>query len=149
MSKVRCAPCILALALSLPGAGLLAQTQVPPKASSPAAEIQGVLGEMRTPTLIVRLSSNPTPPVRGSGWLVASLSDSEGRPVTDAQVSFDLDMITMSHGKNIVAASPQGRGRYIGQVRYLMPGPWRVIVRVESPGQAPEALRFQFNVKFR
>jgi len=31
--------------------------------------------------------------------------DANGQSVNDAQVLFDLDMTTMSHGKNIVAAA--------------------------------------------
>jgi len=98
---------------------------------------------------VVRLSSRPTPPIRGISTLEAAVTDTKGQPVNDAQVLFDLDMTTMSHGKNIVAAAPQGNGRYFGQVRFMMPGPWRVIAVVEQPGHPAEQVRFDFNVNFR
>jgi len=97
----------------------------------------------------VRLSSSPTPPIRGIGTLEAVVTDTQGQPINDARVLFDLDMTTMSHGKNIVAAAPQGNGRYVGQVRFMMPGPWRVIAVVEQFGQPAEQMRFDFNVNFR
>lgn len=98
---------------------------------------------------IVTLSSAPNPPTWGRGTLEAVVTDAAGGPITDAQVLFDLDMTNMNMGKNIVAAVSQGEGRYIGQVRFSMPGPWRVIIRTIRPGQASEERRFDFNVKFR
>lgn len=109
----------------------------------------GSLGELRTANYIVRLTSTPPAPVRGLDILEAIVTDLAGKAVEDAQVTFDLNMTNMNHGKNVVAATAQGKGRYIGQVRFMMPGPWRVIVRVTRPGQAPEDLRFDFTVKFR
>jgi hypothetical protein len=69
--------------------------------------------------------------------------------VDDATISFDIDMTNMSHGKYVVAAAPQGNGRYAGQVRFMMPGPWRAIARIERPGQPAEQVRFDFNVNMR
>ncbi len=116
---------------------------------TPGAPATGTLGEKKSASYVVTLSSAPAAPVRGLATLEAFVADAAGAAVTDAQLSFDLNMTTMNHGKNIVAAAPQGDGRYAGQVRFMMPGPWRVIVRVARPGQAPEDLRFEFNVKFR
>jgi hypothetical protein len=109
----------------------------------------GTLGNKKSASFVVRLSSSPTPPIRGIGTLEAVVTDANGQSINDAQVLFDLDMTTMSHGKNIVAAAPQGNGRYVGQVRFMMPGPWRAITVVERPGQPAEQVRFDFNVNFR
>ena len=79
----------------------------------------------------------------------ALVTDAAGRPVTEAQVSFDLDMTTMSHGLNIVPAQPTGNGHYSGQVFFMMPGPWRVITVIERPDKPVERIRFNFNVKLR
>jgi hypothetical protein len=70
----------------------------------------------------------------------------DGQPIDDATVTFDIDMTNMSHGQYLVAASPEGNGRYVGQVHFLMPGPWCVIMVVERVGQASLRLRFEFNV---
>jgi len=119
-----------------------------PTANGSLALAPGTLGK-KSANFVVRLSSTPTPPVRGISILEAVVTDTKGQPINDAQVSFDLDMTTMSHGKNIVAAAPQGNGRYVGQVRFMMPGPWRVIAVVEQPGHPAEQVRFDFNVNFR
>ncbi len=91
------------------------------------------------------LLSTPNPPIRGNNILIALVTDSQGRPLSDAKLTFDLDMINMSHGKNIVTGSPLGGGQYSGQVIFMMPGPWRAIVRIDLPGQT-ESIRFDFNV---
>ena len=118
-------------------------------ANSVLALAPGTLGNQKSANFVVRLSSTPTPPVRGISTLEAVVTDTKGQPINDARVLFDLDMTTMSHGKNIVAAAPQGNGRYVGQVRFMMPGPWRAITVVERPGQSAEQVRFDFNVNFR
>ena len=120
-----------------------------PTANGVLALAPGTLGNKKSANFVVRLSSNPTPPIRGIGTLEAVVTDTKGQPVNDVQVLFDLDMTTMSHGKNIVAAAPQGNGRYVGQVRFMMPGPWRAITVVERAGQPAEQVRFDFNVNFR
>ncbi len=120
-----------------------------PTANGSLALAPGTLGKLQSANFVVRLSSRPTPPIRGIGTLEAVVTDTKGQPVNDARVLFDLDMTTMSHGKNIAAAAPQGNGRYVGQVRFMMPGPWRAITVVERPGQPAELVRFDFNVNFR
>ncbi len=97
----------------------------------------------------VALFSSPNPPIRGSNILEALVTDALGKPVTDATVSFDVDMTTMSHGKNVVTAKSSGNGRYAGALFFMMPGPWRVIVAVASPGQSAASDRFNFTVNFR
>lgn len=143
MHTSRTALLSLALTLLLPSAGLFPQE----KAAEPrAAETRPVLGEGRSASYIVKLASDPAIPVRGFDTLEAIVTDAAGKIVADAQVSFDLNMTTMNHGKNLVAAEHRGEGRYLGRVRFMMPGPWRAIVRISRPSQAPEELRFDFKV---
>ena len=120
-----------------------------PQATALTAPAPGTLGNQQAADLVVRLFSTPTPPVRGLDVLEAVITDVKGQPVTDARVSFDLDMTTMSHGKYVVKAAPQAGGRYAGQVRFMMPGPWRVIAIIERPGHPIEQMRFDFNVNLR
>lgn len=94
----------------------------------------------------VWLASDPNPPARGINRLEAVIADADGNSVNGLQVSFDLDMTNMSHGKNLVEAAPLGAGHYAGTVRYLMGGPWRVILRIRAPGQAELSERFVFTV---
>jgi hypothetical protein len=115
----------------------------------PTATVGAPLGSQQGNDLVIVLTGNPALPVRGRNVLDALVTDAAGRPVTDAQVSFDLDMTTMSHGLNIVPAQPTGDGHYAGQVFFMMPGPWRVITVIERPDKPVERIRFNFNVQLR
>jgi len=115
----------------------------------PTATAGPPLGSQQVNDLQVVLTSHPAPPIRGRNVLEVLVADAESRPVTDAQVSFDMDMTTMSHGLNIVPAQPTGNGHYAGQVFFMMPGPWRVITVIERPDKPAERIRFNFNVKLR
>jgi hypothetical protein len=134
---------LLALTMLLSVGACFAQAKAPPVGDP------GILGEKRSPSFRVKLVSAPAPPIRGLGSLEAIVTDAAGKPVADAEVSFDLNMIAMNHGKNLVLASSRGEGSYFGKVRYMMPGTWKVIVRISRPGQDPEETRFDYDVKFR
>jgi hypothetical protein len=149
MEKLRKVLSLATLALFISSPGAAPQAKAPPGPAASAAKVYGQLGEQRSSNLIVRLSGAPSPPIRGPGSLEALVTDTAGKAIDDAELSFDLDMIRMSHGKNLVAAASQGKGRYLGEVRYMMPGAWRVIVRIARPERAPEAFRFEFNVNLR
>jgi len=117
----------------------------------PAAAPSGnVLGNSRQAgPFTVLLLGTPNPPVRGGNTLEAVITDAKGEAVDGARVSFDLDMTTMSHGKNVVVATARGAGHYVGAVSYAMGGPWRVIVTVEKAGQPPQSVRFELSVSTR
>ena len=115
----------------------------------PTATVGPPLGSQQGNDLAIVLTGNPALPIRGRNVLDALVTDAAGRPVTDARVSFDLDMTTMSHGLNIVPAQPTGNGHYAGQVFFMMPGPWRVVTVIERPDKPAERIRFNFNVKLR
>ncbi len=104
------------------------------------------LGARRAGDTLVWLSSTPTRPARGIAELDAYLVETTGEPIKDATVAFDVDMTNMSHGPNVVAASSLGSGHYRGQVRFLMPGPWRVIATIQRPQRDTAKIRFEFNV---
>jgi len=112
-------------------------------AQAPAGAI---LARQQTATLQAWLSCDPTQPVRGTADMDAYLIDMDGQPVTDAQVTFDIDMTNMSHGILQVTAMPAGDGHYVGQVYFSMPGPWRLIAIVERPDHEAEQVRFDFKV---
>ncbi len=103
------------------------------------------LGGKQSGDLFVWIYSNPNPPIRGDNTFEAFVTDANGKPITDAKISFDVDMTNMSHGKNVVPAAPMGEGRYNGKLSFLMPGPWRVLVTIERAGQT-SLIRFDFNV---
>lgn len=118
-------------------------------ASAQAPQRQPALGSKQLNGLTITLLSTPAQPIRGLGTLEAVITNAQAQPVTDAQVSFDIDMTNMSHGKYVVTAAQTAKGRYAGQVRFMMPGPWRAIVAIERPGQPPMRVRFDFPVNLR
>ncbi|MGZ8606977.1 MAG: FixH family protein [Actinomycetota bacterium] len=101
----------------------------------------------RSGDLMVWLASSPNPPAEGDIRLETFVIDREGEPVSDASVSYDIDMTNMSHGRYVVDADPIGDGCYDGRVHLLMPGPWRVIVTIEHPEREAVRLRFEFRVE--
>jgi hypothetical protein len=117
----------------------LSATQNPSGAQVPT------LGAKQSGNLSVQIFSKPNPPIQGGNTLETLITDSNGQPVTDATVTFDLNMTNMNHGENIVTASSLGAGRYSGHVSFLMPGPWRVIVGIAHAGQT-NTVRFDFTV---
>jgi hypothetical protein len=106
------------------------------------------LGGKQNGDLFVWIYSDPNPPIRGGNTFEAFVTDANGQPITDAKITFDIDMINMSHGKNVVDATSMGEGHYIGNVHFLMSGPWRVLVAIERSGQT-STVRFDFNVNFK
>ncbi len=116
---------------------------VSPAAQDPTVTRAPALGGKQSGNLLVWIFSDPNPLLHGDNTLEALVTDSKGQPITDATVSFDLNMTNMNHGKNVVTASALGGGRYSGVVHFLMPGPWRVIVGIERAGQS-NTVRFDF-----
>jgi hypothetical protein len=124
-------------------------TAIPIKQLPPNVALNGTpLGDggQRVGDYAVWLTS-ATEPGRGDAQLEAVVLDKTDQPVTDATVSFDIDMTNMSHGKNVLKTDSVGRGHYVGSVYFMMGGPWRVIVVIEQPDQAPVRVRFNFDVK--
>ena len=95
---------------------------------------------------MVTLYTNPAQPNPGQVSFEAAITDATGSPVSDATVTFDLNMTNMNHGKNVVTATPSGNGRYSGDVFLMMPGPWRVIVGVDRAGKQAD-VRLDFMVR--
>jgi len=140
VSSAACASSQVAAGKQPAAAQILAPT-------SPATQALA-LGSKQAGNLTVSLFSNPNPPIRGNNAFEAFVTDAQGQPVSDAKLSFDIDMTNMSHGKNVVTASPLGEGHYSATINLFMPGPWRVIVIVERAGQT-ETARFDFNVNWK
>jgi len=146
MKNNRYAPALLFLAMLFGASACSAQTKAP---DSSAAKAYAPLGEIKTAGYVVRLLSDHAPPIRGVNAFEVLITDASGKAVDDAKATFDLNMTNMNHGRNVVVAAPSGDGRYRGEVRFMMPGPWRAIVRIERPGRAPVDLRFEFKVNFK
>jgi hypothetical protein len=105
------------------------------------------LGGKPSGDLLVWLFSTPNPPIRGDNTFEVLVTDANGRSLTNAAITFDMNMTNMNHGKNVVTASTVGEGRYRGVVHFLMAGPWRVIVSIDQAGQI-NAVQFNFMVNW-
>ncbi len=88
-------------------------------------------------------------PRPGSVTLDALVLGKDDQPVTDATVSFDINMTNMNHGKNVGKATNAGDGHYTGPVDFTMAGPWRVIVLVNQAGHQVASVQFDLDVAER
>jgi len=143
---------VLLIALWTTGCSLAAsETTALTAASSSPSPAERTLGggSRQIGAYTVTLFSTPNPPIRGNNALQALVADATGQPIKDATVSFDVDMTTMSHGKNVVTAKLADNGRYTATLSFVMPGPWRVIVAVQRAGAPAVSDRFNFSVNLR
>lgn len=94
----------------------------------------------------ISLSTNPNPPRLGQTTLVITVKDSNGKPVDNAIVFFDLNMTAMNMGTQQGNAASQGNGQYAATGRLSMGGPWAVKTKVTMPGGEVINKDFTINV---
>ena len=75
---------------------------------------------------------NPSKPAK----FTAKLSDSDGKPVTGADVNVALVMKEMDMGKNEFKLADKGNGEYQGEGKFGMSGDWNVVVTAKQPGKS-------------
>ena len=95
----------------------------------------------------ITLTTEPSPLRPGKAKFMINVQDSDGKPVDNAKVSFDLNMTTMNMGTQRGEAVAQGDGQYVAQGNLTMLGPWRVsVVAVMSDG-SKQSKDFVVNVR--
>ncbi len=96
--------------------------------------------------LKLRVSTAPQPAKLGDNTLRIEVTDTQGKPITDATIALEyiMDMPGMMIDK--VQASHTGGGVYEAKVRFTMAGPWAVTVSVQRPGRAEVRERFTVKV---
>jgi len=137
-----------------PGNQLAPSTPAPVSTSPPTVQAlptldytqAAPLGSKQAGDLAVSLYCDHNPPIQGANIFGVFVADANNQPVTDAKITYDIDMTNMSHGQYIVEPTSTGAGHYQGKVSFLMPGPWRIIVAIERSGQTSKT-RFDFKVK--
>ena len=97
--------------------------------------------------LRVWIINSPSPPKVGNCTLDAYVIDSKGQPVSDATLTFDLNMTNMNMGSHLVTPTLVGDGHYSGQVFLSMPGPWRATITIVHAGQT-NTTQFDFTVYY-
>lgn len=117
----------------------------------PPPGVSAAAGQPQTqgPAVSVDLTTNPSPPARGTNKLIATLKDPTGKAIAGAQVSVTFYMAAMaSMGMAAMKAqanlTDQGNGTYSGKVDLQSGGTWQVSISATRDGQAIASK--QFNV---
>jgi RND family efflux transporter MFP subunit len=119
-----------------------AQLQAAAGAFAPPPPGAGAAAVMNTPTetkATAELTTDPSPPRKGSNTVRVRLTSSDGKPVTGAQVTATFFMAAMQEMgmaamKTVVNASDKGRGLYEGSGDLGSGGTWQVTVTATQNG---------------
>jgi len=103
-------------------------TPQPAAGSAPATQVQ------------VDLSTDPSPPRKGSNMVRVKLTGSDGKPVPGAQVTATFFMpampaMGMAAERDAATLSDKGDGIYEGSIQLATGGTWQVTVTVQRGGQ--------------
>jgi len=91
------------------------------------------------------LSFSPDPPgMMSAVQMTLTLTDSSGKPVEGAQVSYDLTMPAMPMPTNKPEATDQGNGVYLTTATFTMAGEWQAAATIIVNGETSE---FSFDFK--
>lgn len=100
----------------------------------------GGAAAMNAPGVNVELTTEPSPPRKGSNIFRVKLSDNNGSPITGAQVAVTFYMpampaMGMAAMKTTVNCSDKGGGRYEGDGHLGSGGTWQVTVTAQQNGR--------------
>ena len=73
----------------------------------------------------------------GTATLTLHLSDPQGLPIEQAQISSDIHMTNMVMPTPFSSITAQGKGNYALRVQFSMAGPWAIDVRAYADGFTP------------
>lgn len=96
-----------------------------------------------TPTLSVSVATNPAPPkARQKTKVTVTVTGTDNKPVTDATVAASVNMTAMDMGTLKPTFKHIGNGTYQAEMRFSMPGQWRLVVTVTpSSGAAGQTAK--------
>ena len=120
-----------------------AQLQAAAGAFMPPPPGAGQAAAMNAPApaqAIVELTTDPSPPRKGSNTIRVKLSDPSGKPIAGAQVTVTFFMAAMpamgmAAMKTIIQASDKGGGTYEGKGDLGSGGTWQFTITVQQNGQ--------------
>ena len=92
------------------------------------------------PSGTVEITTNPSPPRKGSNQVLVTVRDSSGKPVADAHVSVVFFMpampaMGMAAMRTVATAMPKGDGTYAATINLQSGGTWNVTVVATRAGQ--------------
>jgi len=120
----------------------------PPGAGAAAAAAMNAPAQKQA---TVELTTDPSPPHKGSNTVRVKLTSSDGKPITGAQVTVTFFMpamqeMGMAAMKTVVNASDKGGGLYEGRGDLGSGGTWQVTVTATQNGQVIVSKHLTLNV---
>ena len=110
----------------------------------------GSAGAMNAPQANVELTTEPSPPRKGSNAIRVKLADANGAPISGAEVSVTFFMpampaMGMAAMRTPVTLSDKGNGLYEGSAQLDSGGTWQVTVVVKKNGQSVASKQLSVN----
>lgn len=126
------------------------QLQAAAGAFAPPPPGAGGAAAMNVPAVNVELTTDPSPPHKGSNTLRIRLTDSNGVPITGAQMTVTFYMpampaMGMSAMKSTANCSDKGGGLYEGNLDLGSGGTWQVTVSVQQNGRVIASKQLTIN----
>lgn len=112
---------LLAVAVALMGGSALS-------ASGATSQSKGGL------TAVLDISPQPLYAMKPVSLLL-TLSDESGRPVTGAEITYDLTMPEMPMPLNRPAATEKAKGQYLSRAIFTMAGKWHINITANINGR--------------
>jgi membrane fusion protein, copper/silver efflux system len=110
----------------------------------------GTAGAMNAPQASVELSTDPTPPRKGSNTVRVKLADASGAPISGAEASVTFFMpampaMGMAAMRTPVTLSDKGNGLYEGSAQLDSGGTWQVTIVAKKNGQTVASKQLSVN----
>jgi RND family efflux transporter MFP subunit len=117
----------------------------------PPPGVSASSGQPGAPSASIDLTTQPSPPTRGTNKLIAMLKDQSGKPLNGAEVSVTFYMAAMPamgmaamHAQS--ALTDRGDGTYVGSIDLQSGGTWQVTIAASKAGQSVSAKQFNVSV---
>jgi len=116
----------------------------------PPAPGAGAASAMNAPQASAELTSEPSPPRKGSNVFRVKLADSSGAPISGADVSVTFFMpampqMGMAAMRTPVALGEKGKGIYEGSGELGSGGTWQTTILAKKNGQAIASKQLSVN----
>ena len=103
--------------------------------------------EKKVGDLTLTLATQPEKTTAGENTLRLKVTDKSGKPVTDAQVSFQYTMTMPGMALSKAEAKHSKDGFYETKANFGMAGEWEVTVTVRRPGQKEIQEKFKLTAQ--
>jgi putative copper export protein/methionine-rich copper-binding protein CopC len=113
--------------------------------TKPSTTNNQITQTQQTGNLTVNLQITPAR-VNDDNTVSVTINDSNGNPVTDAQVQVSINMVTMNMGiasATIEGGNPTYVAVFSKEETFSMPGLWNVALKIQRPNQVPVQVTFQ------